>query len=371
MTKVKAALAVALACVVAGCTPMKKPAPTSAATTAKAPVLTASRAPLAAEDIRWEKWAPVGSDAAKVDWPAGAAWCRGKLYVVGSRKETPPPGREALRPATMVFYEIGPGGGREAAAYPITLGERANAALTVGSDNQLWLVGGYYTPPPIKTVPEGQLDFAPLGTPWGEVNAWKPGDAQLRVETTLPVPRGDAGVCFGGGKLFVVGGAFDKAAPTDDKNKQMHSYNPQDGLWTKFHDLKNGVLTPAVAVAQNGLFIMGGKQPVPSHLTNLVLRYDLLVFKWQRLESLPAPRAGAGAFVRGDYIYVLGGRETEGHATPGRMAATSFRLHLKKKTWEELPTPLPEGSTLVAFDGDNFYLVGAAATYRGRVIPRK
>jgi hypothetical protein len=73
----------------------------------------------------------------------------------------------------------------------------------------------------------------------------------------------------------------------------------------------------------------------------------------------------------GDYIYVVGGREAEALGSPPRMALKTFRYDLNEKRWEELPSPLPEGCSLVAFDGSHFYLVAAHKTYRGRIVRAK
>lgn len=364
--------AAVLALLLTACAPAKKPAKTAAGTAGtgeKPPTIEILKAPAAPVDIAWAEWAPVGLAQAGIEWPAGAAWGRGKLYLVGTRRAAPDPKKPEVAAGETVFYEVGPGGGREAAVYKNPLGERAAASVLSSPDNRIWIIGGYYTAPPLKTVPEGKCDFTPLGVPLGQVEVWTPGEPDLHAETSLPIPRGDAGVCFGGLQLYVVGGAFDKAAPTDDRNRQIHAYDPRDGLWTKFHDLKVPISSPAAVVARDGLFIIGGKQLAPTFISNSVWRYDLLVFKWQKQPPLPAPRAGARAFAVGNALYVIGGKETEGVTSPGKLALKNFRYDLDKRRWEELPSLLPEGSTLVAFDGTYFYVVGAEKTYRGEILP--
>jgi hypothetical protein len=354
--------------VFSACTAPEKGEPTAetAAKPEEVPVIETLTAPTADADIKWEEWAAVGAADAKLDWPAGIARARGALYLVGTRalKRTAGPGARA----EIAFVKVTPGGLDEVAAYPSYFGERAGAAATAGPGGRVWFVGGMYTPPTIKLVPEGQLDFAERSTPVGDVYTWDPAAKELKLETFLPVPRGDAVAFFADGELYVVGGRYDPADPAADTNRQIHRYNPRDGLWTKLHDLRVPLARAAAAVARGGLYVIGGTQLKPAYVTNAVRRYDLIVYKWQTMSPLPAPRAGAGAFAVGDYIYVVGGCEAEALGSPPRMALKSYRYDLNEKRWEELPSPLPEGCSLATYDGSYFYLVAAHKTYRGRIV---
>jgi hypothetical protein len=354
---------------VGACTaPEKEPASAETASTAEAPpTIETLAAPAADTDLQWEEWAPVGAASARVDWPAGAAWTRGTLYLVGTRQlRTPGAGRGPR--AEIVFTRLSPRGAEEAAHFPSRFAERAEASVATSPDNRLWLVGGMYTPPPIKLAPEGRLDYTELGTPVGEVYTWSPGASDLALETLLPVPRGGATAFFHGGDLYVVAGLYDAANPDDANNLQVHKYEPAEGLWTKYHDLPVPLAGSAAAVARGGLYVIGGKQLKPAFISNAAFRYDLEVFKWQRCPSAPAPRTGARAYVVGRHLYLLGGCEAEGLGTPARMGLKTYRLDLQANRWEELATPLPEGSTLTAYDGSHFYVVGAEKTYRGRLV---
>lgn len=359
--------AIAALAAFSACTAPEKGEPTAetAAAPEEAPVIETLKAPTADADIKWEEWAAVGAADAKLDWPAGIARARGALYLVGTRalKRAAPGPR-----AEIVFVKVTPGGLDEVAAYPSYFGERAGAAVTAGPGGRVWFVGGMYTPPPIKLAPEGQLDFAELSTPVGDVYSWAPATKELKPETLLPVPRGDAAAFFADRELYVVGGRYDPADPADDNNRQIHRYNPRDGLWTKLHDLRVPLARAAAAVARGGLYVIGGTQLKPAYVTNVVRRYDLVVYKWQTMSQLPAPRAGAGAFAAGDYIYVVGGCEAEPLGSPPRMAQKSYRYDLNEKSWEELPSPLPEGCSLVTYDGSYFYLVAPHKTYRGCIV---
>jgi len=368
--KVKELVAPACALILASCSPSdegKTTAETAASASEEVPLLETVKAPAADRDVEWEEWAPVGAAAAKLDWPSGAACSGGSLYLAGTRA-VGTRGSKPARKAEIVFVKLAPSGAADVAAFPSPYGERAGAAAAAAPDGRLWFIGGMYTPPPIKLAPEGQLDFAELGTPVGEVFAWKPGTENLELVTFLPVPRGDAAAFFHDDELYVVGGTFDAASPADENNEQVHGYDVAEGLWTKFHEMRIPLARPAAALAGGGLYVIGGKQLKPAHVTNAVHRYDLTVFKWQKLAPLPSPRAGAAAYVVGDYIYVIGGCEAEALGSPPRMAAKTYRFDLKRKIWEELPSPLPEGCALSAFDGTYFYLVGAEKTYRGRLV---
>jgi hypothetical protein len=365
-------IAPACALVLASCAPSDEGKTTAetAASAEEVPLLETVKAPAADRDVEWTEWAPVGAAAAELDWPSAAAHSGGSLYLVGTRA-VKTRGAKPAGDAEIVFVKLAPSGAEDVAVFPSPYGERAGAATAAGPDGCLWFIGGMYTPPPLKLAPEGQLEFAELGTPVGEVFAWKPGTDDLELVTHLPVPRGDATAFFHGGELYVVGGTFDPASPDDENNEQVHGYGVSDGLWTKYHEMRAPLERPAAAVAGGGLYVIGGKQLKPAHVTNVVFRYDLTVFKWQRLAPLPSPRAGASAYVVGDYIYVIGGCEAEALGSPPRMALKSYRYDLKQKRWEELPSLLPEGCTLSAFDGTYFYLVGAGKTYRGRLVRAK
>jgi hypothetical protein len=360
-------VATAALAAMSACTAPEKGEPTAAtaAEPEEAPVIETLKAPTADADIKWEEWATSGAADAKLDWPAGIARARGALYLVGTRalKRTAGPGPRA----EIVFIKVTPAGLDEVAAYPSHFGERASAAVTAGPGGRVWFVGGMYTPPPIKLAPEGRLDFAELSMPVGDVFTWDPVTKELEPETFLPTPRGGATAFFADGELYVVAGKYDPADPADDNNRQVHRYNPRDGLWTKLHDLRVPLARAAAAVAGGGLYVIGGTQLKPEHVTNAVRRYDLVVYKWQTLPQLPRPRAGAAAFAVGDYIYVVGGCEAEPLDSPPRMALKSYRYDLKEKRWEELPSPLPEGCSLVTYDGSYFYLMAAHKTYRGRI----
>ncbi|HUV85591.1 MAG TPA: kelch repeat-containing protein [bacterium] len=362
---------IAALAVFSACTAPEKGEPTAetAAEPEEAPVIETLKAPTAAADIKWEEWAAVGAADARLDWLAGIAESRGALYLVGTRalKRAAGPGPRA----EIVFIKVTPDGLDEVAAYPSYFGERAGAAVTAGPGDRVWFVGGMYTPPPIKLAPEGQLDFAELSTPVGDVYTWAPATKELKLEAFLPVPRGDAAAFFADGELYVVGGRYDPADPADDNNRQIHRYNPRDGLWTKLHDLPVPLARATAAVARGGLYVIGGTQLKPAYVTNAVRRYDLIVYKWQTMSQLPAPRAGAGAFAVGDYIYVVGGCEAEALGSPPRMAQKSYRYDLNEKRWEELPSPLPEGCSLATYDGSYFYLVAPHKTYRGRIVRAK
>ncbi len=362
-------LAAALTLLLTCCTAGEKEKPTAATAWATAevpPVIESIEAPTADIDIKWEEWSATGLGDAKIDWPAGAGCAKGALYLVGTRKLKG--SSAATKPrAEIVFVKSTPGRLDEVAAYPSRFAERAYASLAPGPGNRLWFIGGMYTPPPLKLAPEGQLNYAELGTPVGEVYVWTPGRADLKLETYLPIPRGKAGTTFHEGDLYVVGGIFDAANPADQNNRQLHRYNPGEGLWTKLHHIPAPLAQPAAAVAQGGLYVIGGNQLKPVHVSGAVYRYDLTVYKWQNMPRLPAPRFGAAAYAVGDYIYVVGGCEAKALGAPDRMALKSFRFDLANKRWEELPSPLPEGCMLSAFDGSYFYLVGIHKTYRGRI----
>jgi DNA-binding CsgD family transcriptional regulator/N-acetylneuraminic acid mutarotase len=116
-----------------------------------------------------------------------------------------------------------------------------------------------------------------------------------------------------------------------------------------------------LAVVRSGetLYALGG-ETTGGRLLGNVDAYDLAVNRWRSMRPLPQPTSNLGAAVLGDYIYVAGGN----HAPSNDDGDLSFgdvlwRYSLTENRWEEidrLPGPLA-GAALVA-DDSTLYLVG-------------
>jgi hypothetical protein len=324
--------------------------------------------PKADVDIVWEEWAPYGRTHVSLNWVSGAVWANGRIYVAGTRARGEVVENNAVdkKPCDLVVLSLSRGGVTEAGSTPSRFYERVHMAVATDG-RYIYCAGGAYTPKTILLVPDGEFEFAPLSASTLDVNRYEIATGKFDEVTTLPSARTGAVTTVHGGLLYVAGGVFDTSNPQDEINKQFDRYDPAADRWTKLTHLKIPLYRPQVCVYRNQVYFFGGLTYQPERVTNFTMRYDLDVFKWQQWSSTPVPREGGRAFVVGDRIYLLGGRESYGFDQPDRMNRRVHEYDPYEDDWTELPTQLPEGSDLICYDGTFFYCVGREVTYRGRL----
>lgn len=324
--------------------------------------------PKADVDIVWEEWAPYGRTHVPLNWVSGAVWANGRIYVVGTRARGEVVENNAVdkKPCDLVVLSLSRGGVAEVGSTPSRFYERVHMAVATDG-RYIYCAGGAYTPKTILLVPEGEFEFAPLSASTLDVNRYEIATGKFDEVTTLPAARAGAVATVHGGLLYVAGGVFDTSDPQDEINRQFDRYDPAADRWTKLTHLKIPLYRPQVCVYGTQVYFFGGLTYQPERVTNFTMRYDLEVFKWQQWSSAPVPREGGRAFVVGDRIYLLGGRESYGFDQPDRMNRRVHEYDPYEDEWTELPTRLPEGSDLICYDGTFFYCVGREVTYRGRL----
>jgi len=324
--------------------------------------------PKAGVDIVWAEWAPYGRTHLDLNWVSGVEWAGGRIYVVGtrSRGEVVENNGKEKKPWDLVVLSLSRGGVAEAGSTPSRFYERVNMAVATDG-RYIYCAGGAYTPKTILLVPDGEFEFAPLSASTLDLNRYDIAAGTFDEVTTLPTARAGAVATVHDGLLYVAGGVFDKSDPQDEVNRQFDRYDPAADRWTKLTHLKIPLYGPQVCVYGTQVYFFGGLTYQPERVTNFTMCYDLEVFKWEQRSSTPVPREGGRAFVVGDKIYLVGGRESYGFDQPDRMNRRIHEYDPYEDKWTELPTQLPEGSDLICYDGLFFYCVGRDVTYRGRI----
>ena len=64
----------------------------------------------------------------------------------------------------------------------------------------------------------------------------------------------------------------------------------------------------------------------------------------------------------------MGGIEQLGYDQPDTPNLKIYQYDTKNDSYALLATPLPESGELMAFDGDNFFLVGRDKVFRGKLV---
>ncbi|UCE26950.1 MAG: hypothetical protein JSW52_11485 [Candidatus Coatesbacteria bacterium] len=324
--------------------------------------------PKAGVDITWEEWAPYGRAHLDLDWVSGVVWAGGRICAVGTRAqgEVVENNTKDKKPCDLVVLSLSRGGVAEAGSTSSRFYERVHIAVATDG-RYIYCAGGAYTPKTILLVPDGEFEFAPLSASTLDFNRYNIATESFDEVTTLPTARAGAVATVQDGLLYVAGGIFDKNDPQDEINRQFDRYDPAADRWTKLTHLRIPLYRPQMSVYGTQVYFFGGLTYQPERVTNFTMRYDLEVFKWQQKNPTPVPREGGRAFVVGDKIYLLGGRESYGFDQPDRMNRCIHEYDPDEDEWAELPTRLPEGSDLVCYDGVFFYCVGREVTYRGRL----
>ncbi|HET7842359.1 MAG TPA: kelch repeat-containing protein [Terriglobia bacterium] len=97
------------------------------------------------------------------------------------------------------------------------------------------------------------------------VEAYDPKTDSWSAKTPMPTPRCCSAVGLVRGILYVAGGvAVSGAGPGDNSVRTVESYNPALNAWSSAPPMPTDRSSPASAVAQDTLFVMGGVSfPVP------------------------------------------------------------------------------------------------------------
>ena len=127
--------------------------------------------------------------------------------------------------------------------------------------------------------------FVPSTMKWGSLHK-------------MPYTRSQHGAALCGGLLYILGGEHNISKP-------MCCFNPRQNKW-RTHDLKLKLKDCSVTSFNEELYVIGGQGSWCS-----VQIYNPNSDKWRQAASMKTCRAGHGAVVLQDHIYVIGGHDGE------------------------------------------------------------
>jgi spore maturation protein SpmA/spore maturation protein SpmB len=151
----------------------------------------------------------------------------------------------------------------------------------------------------------------------------------------VPLPKGGAAVVGGYSAPWTlfryIGGLFGREDLEFSQTVEL--WDGRTDRWRAGPPLPEKVASPAVVQLGDSPVLVGGLGP--DGPTAAVWRLDPVALLWERLPSLPAPRAGAQAVVLPDGdLVVVGGIEANG--TPG---IDAFRYDVQTRAWGAVPGP--------------------------------
>jgi len=149
----------------------------------------------------------------------------------------------------------------------------------------------------------------------GNFDKWKDGPA-------LPAPRADAAVAFLGGSIYVSGGTDENGAPAKDTYILTPNLQTGDlGEWKTASDAEEKIDLPeartgaALVPLADGLLLVGGAdaQGAPTKTTwKSKLDSQGKLGEWTPQAPLVEPVTDAVSVLNGDFVWVYGGRSTNG-----------------------------------------------------------
>ena len=153
--------------------------------------------------------------------------------------------------------------------------------------------------------------------------------------------RGAAGTFVMNDKIYLVCGIQD--GHWDGQVAWLDEYDPSTDKWTKLSDAPRPRDHIQVAVANNKLYVAGGRLSTAkiNQVLNLTVKevdvYDFKSGKWSTLEAsnnLPTLRAGNMTVAYGDKILVMGGESDAHVAAHNEVEAFDTR----SQKWEKFPS---------------------------------
>lgn len=164
----------------------------------------------------------------------------------------------------------------------------------------------------------------------------------------MPTPRQGVAIGAVGTKVYVVGGATNKAVVS-----VMEIYNTAKNRWTTGPSMPTPRFVPASAVVNTILYVFGGQSG--SGVLNVVEAYDTVRHTWSKKASMPTPRDSIYAVAENGIIYVIGGYSPNG----GRLTtvesynpvSNKWTKRAPLKVGKSLPATGLLGSTILAAGG--------------------
>jgi Kelch motif protein/galactose oxidase-like protein len=113
------------------------------------------------------------------------------------------------------------------------------------------------------------------------------------------------------------------------------------------------------------LYVIGGRSescPRPEHACGNLERYKLANNTWATLTPMPTPRAAAAAAVKGDAIYVVGGRAGGDGPCSADALDVVERYDIHSDTWSTVaPLPSPRSDAAAVEHGGKVYVFGGCS----------
>lgn len=171
--------------------------------------------------------------------------------------------------------------------------------------------------------------------------------AQWTLADSLPTPRGFTTAQEIGGKIYVIGGAFNLIENTSIV-EVFDPFATDGNRWDTVASLPVPVSAAASATVNGKIYVFGG---VSEH--NAPLYYDSVYEfdpdngpegTWTLIDTMPeGPRAFLTACAVGNLVYVIGGR------TPSQFSIRRVeRYNTLTKDWETLPDLITDRSNLIS-----------------------
>lgn len=128
------------------------------------------------------------------------------------------------------------------------------------------------------------------------------------LRTPLRQPLGRHAMARNGAQLYVLGG--EDSAGTAQSSVWI--FDLQSNEWTSGEPLPEPLANLAATSLGQSIYVAGGSQNSPSAgaeptLSDQLSRYDLITGRWEPVNRLPYPAAGAGLVADDEALYLVGG----------------------------------------------------------------
>ena len=284
-----------------------------------------------------------------------------KLYLLGGNAAVFTPGARATRPARVQEYDMTADRWTQKKQMPFF----ADHMLVATQNNKIYIFGGtgMMRQDDMAGTLNGSWEYDPA------TDAWK-------TLAAMPTKRTAGAAVAVGGKIYVIGGSTDVAAP-DGRNLAAglvvgtnEVYDPATNRW----ETKKAMPTPrnhhAIGAINGKIYTIGGRiganniGGLVAANTDVVEEYDPATDTWRALNRMPTPRSGHGWAVWQNRIYVVGGEGRDYHMEGVYRDVEVFDPAANE--WDKLP-PLPtarHGVNVAAFN-NRLYVVGGHTVFAG------
>lgn len=216
---------------------------------------------------------------------------------------------------------------------------RTNAAVAVGNDGNIYVIGGYET------------------TTWNVAQSTVLIFNMTTLETTVGTPMWTGVVVapvakVANGTMYLFGG-YNYTLGTPVAATQI--YNPVTDTWSNGTPMPVAVWGAAAVTGPNGMIYVFGGSPLASGNSTLI--YNPVTDSWSYGRDLSIARQGARAFVEGPSSIMLAGGYTSGGAT-----TLVERYNPVANSWSygvNMTLSRAHGGLLAARNGHAYYLGGS------------